>query len=189
MIYIPKHKVIFLHLIKTGGESVLEALNAPGKRHAPVSVILDKKFREDYKNQLNPYRDKYINNIKANWNSLRITFVRNPWARLVSEYHYNIARGKEVDNFTSVINRLLTCTDDVWKWSQTRWLSHNGKFYADRVYKLESDRRKFENDFGVQLPHKNKTNHKPYRDHYNDRTKKIVELVFADDIKEFGYEF
>ena len=32
MIYIRKHKVIFLHLTKTGGESVLEALNAPGKR-------------------------------------------------------------------------------------------------------------------------------------------------------------
>ena len=41
MIYIDKHKVIFIHLTKTGGESVLEALGSPQKRHTPVSAILE----------------------------------------------------------------------------------------------------------------------------------------------------
>ena len=196
MIYIDKHKVIFMHLTKTGGESVLEALGTTQKRHCPVGCILDQDFLDSYSRQLNLFKEKdnfnptkYINNIKANWNRLRITFVRNPWARLVSEYHYNLSKGIEEGSFGEVVNRLLIHKDDVWKWSQVRWLSHRGRCYADRIYKLEDDREKFEKDFGVQLPHKNKTQHKPYREYYNDRTMEIVRLVFADDIKRFGYEF
>ena len=78
---------------------------------------------------------------------------------------------------------------DVWKWSQVQWLTHKGKSYADRIYKLESDVGKFERDFSVTMPHKNKSKHDPYMEYYSDRNKRIVELLYADDIKEFGYEF
>ena len=199
MIYIRKHKVIFLHLTKTGGESVLEALGTTEKRHAPVSAIIDDDFRKRHGKQLNLSDDNmvgtwtvdyYLTLIRSNWHSLRITFVRNPWARLVSEYHYNFRQGHDRRDFNEVIYSLLDYYDsDIWKWSQVRWLSHKGKCYADRVYTLEKNKQKFESDFGVHLPHKNKTQHKPYKEYYNDKTKKIVELVYADDIKEFGYEF
>ncbi len=196
MIYIDKHKVIFIHLTKTGGESVLEALGSPQKRHTPVSAILDDSFRKKYAKQLDLFEERedfkptrYLNRIKNNWNSLRITFVRNPWARLVSEYHYNKAKGLDDRPFDEVIYSRLQCHDDIWKWSQMRWLCHKGKSYADRVYRLEHDKQKFNSDFSVELPHKNKSNHNPYREYYNERTKKLVELVYADDIKEFGYGF
>lgn len=195
MIYIDEHKVLFIHLIKTGGTSVLNALGTTQKRHCPVSCVLDSRFLARYADQLKLEKrdnfdpERYINNIKHNWNRLRITFVRNPWARLVSEYQYNINRGIEPGAFSDVIYRLLTCTDDIWKWSQCRWLTHKNKSYADRVYKLETDIDKFQKDFDVQLPHINYTNHKPYREYYDDKTRQIVNLVFADDIKEFGYTF
>ena len=211
MIYIDKYNIIFIHLTKTGGESVLAALpnskEAVGnsfrtrKRHIPVSAILDESFLRKYSDQLdllpNIRRDgdrefkpgKHIHKIQRKWNSLRITFVRNPWARLVSEYHYNIAKGEEPRPFEDVVYSLLTHRDDIWKWSQMRWLCHKGKCYADRVYRLEYDKQQFESDFNVKLPHKNKSIHNPYREYYDDRTKRIVELVYADDIKEFGYEF
>lgn len=196
MIYIDKHKVIFMHLTKTGGESVLEALGSPQKRHTPVSAILDDDFRHTYAKQLDLFEERqdfkptrYLNRIKSNWNSLRITFVRNPWARLVSEYHYNKAKGIDDRDFEEVVYSLLQCHDDIWKWSQMRWLCHKGKCYADRVYRLEHDKQKFNAHFNVELPHKNKSVHNPYREYYNDRTKRIIELVYADDIKEFGYEF
>jgi hypothetical protein len=196
MIYIDEHKVIFMHLTKTGGESVLEALDSPQKRHTPVSAILDDNFRQTYAKQLDLFEERkdfkptrYLNRIKSNWNSLRVTFVRNPWARLVSEYHYNKAKGIDDRDFEEVVYSLLQCYDDIWKWSQMRWLCHKGKCYADRVYRLEYDRQKFNSDFSVELPHKNKSSHDPYREYYDERTKRIVELVYADDIKEFGYEF
>jgi len=196
MIYVEDYKLIFMHLTKTGGESVIAALNTPQKRHAPVSAILDDKFRQTYARQLNLFEErddfqptKYLDKIKRNWNSLRITFVRNPWARLVSEYHYNLDKNIVKRGFDEVVFSLLQCHDDIWKWSQMRWLSHKGKCYADRIYRLEYDREKFNLDFDVELPHKNKSIHKPYREYYNERTKKVVELIYADDIKEFGYEF
>jgi hypothetical protein len=196
MIYIDEHKVIFMHLTKTGGESVLEALDSPQKRHTPVSAILDDNFRQTYAKQLDLFEERkdfkptrYLNRIKSNWNSLRVTFVRNPWARLVSEYHYNKAKGIDDRDFEEVVYSLLQCYDDIWKWSQMRWLCHKGKCYADRVYRLEYDKQKFNSDFSVELPHKNKSSHDPYREYYDERTKRIVELVYADDIKEFGYEF
>ena len=196
MIYIDKHKVIFMHLTKTGGESVLEALGSPQKRHTPVSAILDDDFRHTYAKQIDLFEERkdfkptrYLNRIKSNWNSLRITFVRNPWARLVSEYHYNKTKGIDDRDFEEVVYSLLQCHDDIWKWSQMRWLCHKGKCYADRVYRLEYDKQKFNSDFSVELPHKNKSIHNPYREYYNDRTKRVVELVFNDDIREFGYEF
>jgi hypothetical protein len=196
MIYIDEHKVIFMHLTKTGGESVLEALDSPQKRHTPASAILDDNFRQTYAKQLDLFEERkdfkptrYLDRIKSNWNSLRVTFVRNPWARLVSEYHYNKAKGIDDRDFKEVVYSLLQCYDDIWKWSQMRWLCHKGKCYADRVYRLEYDRQKFNSDFSVELPHKNKSSHDPYREYYDERTKRIVELVYADDIKEFGYEF
>tara|TARA_Y100001972_G_scaffold121527_1_gene165676 strand:+ start:189 stop:779 length:591 start_codon:yes stop_codon:yes gene_type:complete len=196
VIYIDKHKVIFIHLTKTGGESVLEALGSPQKRHTPVSAILDDSFRQQYAKQIDLFEERedfkptrYLSRIKNNWNSLRITFVRNPWARLVSEYHYNKAKGLDDRPFDHVIYSLLTHPDDIWRWSQMRWLCHKGKCYADRVYRLEHDKQKFNSDFDVELPHKNKSIHNPYREYYDDTTKRIVELVYADDIKEFGYEF
>jgi hypothetical protein len=196
MIYIDEHKVIFMHLTKTGGESVLEALDSPQKRHTPVSAILDDNFRQTYAKQLDLFEERkdfkptrYLNRIKSNWNSLRVTFVRNPWARLVSEYHYNKAKGIDDRDFEEVVYSLLQCYDDIWKWSQMRWLCHKGKCYADRVYRLEYDKQKFNSDFSVELPHKNKSSHDPYREYYDERTKRIVELVYADDIEEFDYEF
>jgi hypothetical protein len=196
MIYIDEHKVIFMHLTKTGGESVLEALDSPQKRHTPVSAILDDNFRQTYAKQLDLFEERkdfkptrYLNRIKSNWNSLRVTFVRNPWARLVSEYHYNKAKGIDDRDFKEVVYSLLQCYDDIWKWSQMRWLCHKGKCYADRVYRLEYDKQKFNSDFSVELPHKNKSSHDPYREYYDERTKRIVELVYADDIEEFDYEF
>lgn len=196
MIYIEEYKLIFMHLTKTGGESVLEALGSPEKRHTPVSAVLDDNFRQTYARQLDLFEERedfkptrYLNKIKSNWNSLRITFVRNPWARLVSEYHYNKDKGVEDRDFEEVVYSLLQCHDDIWKWSQKRWLCHKGKCYADRVYRLEYDKQKFNAHFNVELPHVNKSVHNPYSEYYNDRTKKIVESVYHDDIKEFNYEF
>ena len=196
MIYVKKHKVIFIHLIKTGGESVLKAFDCRQKRHCPVSSVLDKEAFSEYGGQLNLLEgssnfnpSKYIGNLKQNWNNLRISFVRNPWARAVSEYHYNLEKGVERGSFTDMVNRLITSRNNVWKWSQVRWLSHKGKLYADRIYKLESDIEKFQTDFDVKMPHKNKSSHKPYREYYNNRTREIIAMVYRDDIKEFGYEF
>jgi len=40
-----------------------------------------------------------------------------------------------------------------------------------------------------QLPHRKKTEHKPYRDYYDKETIAIIKDVYEDDLKRFNYEF
>lgn len=83
------------------------------------------------------------------------------------------------------------------------FLTHQKDFFYDKDgNKLVDFIGKFENlneDFhyianqiglkNVELPHKNKSSHKHYREYYNDHTRKLVEEYFKDDIELFGYEF
>ena len=41
----------------------------------------------------------------------------------------------------------------------------------------------------INFPHVNKSNHKHYKEYYNNFTKKIIEELFITDLETFGYEF
>ena len=60
-----------------------------------------------------------------------------------------------------------------------------------RFETLSDDFNAFMSSVGVKttLPHRNKSDHKPYRDYYNDRTLAMIEELSRDDIGAFGYEF
>ena len=195
MIYNDEHNVIFIHLIKTGGESVTHALKGDSrhKRHIPVRFIFEDDWSRFDKKQF-PILHRECNKIaageiKQRWYShLRVTTVRNPWARAVSEYEYNIKKGIEARSFEDAIYNRST---DVWKKSQTWWLLYNNKIQADRIMKLESIHEDFERIFpGLELPHKNKSNPgKHYTEYYDDNTRKIIHDLYYDDVTEFDYKF
>ncbi len=79
---------------------------------------------------------------------------------------------------------------------QLKWLTdENGRIIVDFVGRFEQ----IDTDFqkvcrriglhGVQLPHLKKTKHFNYRYYYNDRTKRIIEEWFHEDIEYFEYRF
>ena len=41
----------------------------------------------------------------------------------------------------------------------------------------------------VALPHKHKSNRKPYQEYYDEESKALVEELFKEDIETFGYKF
>ena len=195
MIYLHNQQQIFIHITKTGGESVLEALKAKGKRHTPVSVILDQQEQKRYTDILNLFKsenfvpENYLIKIRSNWHKPKFAFVRNPYARVVSDYTYNVKKGIEDKSFEERVRIIAEGDCDLWKWSQVRWLSYKNIIHADKIYKLESDIKVFENDFDVEFPHINQSSTKSYQEFYNDKTRRFVELVYADDFREFSYEF
>ena len=64
--------------------------------------------------------------------------------------------------------------------------------YIGRFENLQEDLDNICNQINIpkqQLPHTNKTNHKPYREYYNDHTIKMVQEIYKGDLQKFNYDF
>ena len=169
MTYSDEHRCVFIHLTKTAGESVCKALNMR-KGHLMVRELLE--------NELN----------LARWNTyLTFSIVRNPWDRFVSEYHYNLKKGIEPRSFKRAVMDLQGDRDK-WKRSQYEWLSLDGKIAVDKILRFENIGEEFYRLFGIKLPHVNRSKHEHYSKYYTKQTRDVLGEVFADDVKEFGYD-
>lgn len=169
-----KYKFIFVHIIKTGGTSI-EKFFRGRKDHKSASKI---------KKQLGE-------NI---WNEyFKFTFVRNPFEKIVSQYHYNRHKWGLKDS---------TFKEYVKTWSDGQKIStfpQLNLFYIDEKLDFIGRFENFQEDFNIvcdkigipqqQLPHKNKSKHKHYTEYYDEETKQIVAEKYAKDIEYFGYKF
>ena len=146
-------------------------------------------------------------------NAFKFCFVRNPWDRFVSLYFYFFTKKKISCSFP------VFCEKVRWSklpWlgldippvslyhtsrfsqcnPQVDWITDkNGKVFVDFIGRFEQ----LEKDFSElcshleikeeKLPHKNKTEHRDYREYYNKHTRKIVGKIYKQDIELLGYEF
>lgn len=184
-----KHKCIFVHIIKTGGESIERSFRG-NKQH---------RFAKTYKKQIG---DKKWNNY------FTFTFVRNPWDKMVSQYFYIKKHIKEKYKLTfrEFILEFKSCSESEYingkgipvKFNpiQLPWiLDDDGNCLVDYIGRFENLQQDFHiicDKIGIprrQLPHLNKTNHKHYTEYYDDETRQIVAEKYAKDIEYFGYEF
>ena len=207
--YSEKNKVIFIHVPKTAGSSIREAVGIKNSHTSLINVkknITEKQF-DDY---------------------FKFSVVRNPWARLYSYYNYRRKRWtipsygklayeknfndwvlecfneykKSKDNNNFLNGQVATLCDPnprtpfrLWE-PQCKWFMIDGKICLDYVIKFED----LENDwkfcsdkiFGKhkKLNHLKKTNKKrEYIKAYNLDSIKMVEEMFSLDIKLFNYNF
>ena len=181
-----KHKCIYIHINKCGGSTIDKVFTGSFCGH---------KKAFEYKKSHPTEFDNYF----------KFTFVRNPWSRVVSFYHYQIERKWDYYPFDETI----PFDEFVRDWMVTMpeqtslnthscydWISdENDKLMIDFVGTVEN----MQNDFNTicdkigiprqELPHYNKTKHKHYTEYYDDETKQIVAEKYAKDIEYFGYEF
>ena len=61
----------------------------------------------------------------------------------------------------------------------------------ERVENIRSDFNYIKDKLGIEahLPHKNESNHPPYRELYNEKTKNIVGKLYKKDIEILDYNF
>ena len=178
---------VFIHINKTAGSSIERALG----------------LRLEHKTAL----EKRAELGETQWaNRFSFAFVRNPWDRVVSLYHYRVKTnttglGEHALDFKTWV-RLTFRDQDPAYYNSSKMLMPQWHWIADEEGRVLVDFiGRFENldiDFSTvcarinkqaTLPHLKQSNRGFYRDYYDDEAIGIVQDWFEVDVKQFAYAF
>lgn len=92
-VHFPEVKATFIHVPKTGGTSFYQWIDSAG-------LVYDKQ-------EINHFTVGSINGARQQWGDLGtvFSFVRNPYSRLVSMYHYHYEKARLYVNNPNLINK------------------------------------------------------------------------------------
>jgi hypothetical protein len=205
MLISDRHQFIFVHLYKTAGVSIKEALRPYADSHVDRAFFGDRVLHRIRLKRIEPYpphlkayevRERFPDE----WGRyFTFAFVRNPWAWQVSLYSYMRQRERhwqhDIATSFSDFEEYLE-----WRVAEDKHLQQEflcdweGNIMVDFVGRVETIEKDFEHicdTIGVaaSLPHKNKSKHRNYRDYYDGYTRALVAEHFAPDIEQFGYDF
>ena len=193
-------RVIFIHVPKTGGVSIYNALRRLDQQgHMRIEEYAE--YRSDY---------------------FSFAFVRNPWDRLVSSYQYLKGGGRGFITDVQAQAALDDCHSfeqfaiDIEKY-QTRlrelpapevslphmphllpqvfWThDEHGREVIDfigRFERLDDEFAMIGERLGIQfeLPRLNTTEHGEYRSYYSSRSRDASASAYREDVDRFGYDF
>ena len=207
-------KYIFVHIPKTGGTSLAQALEDRAMRDDILIGDTPKALRRKKRLKLLSSRGRLWKHAtladiagvvtpEALDDMFVFTLVRNPWDRLVSYYHW--LRAQTFEHPTVTLSKSLTFGaflhhQEVQKSfranpaaSYTRDVE--GRQRCTQFIRLEH----FDADavplfahlgFRFKLPHVNASSRvQDFRRYYDDDTRAIVSDICAEDVDRFGYEF
>ncbi len=212
MLYSPSHQFIFVHIYKTGGESVMAAL----RKYCPV-YLRNRYVRKSVQvlpgvaQPVMDWREALVNRQHMTAEQIRevmpgdlfdaavkFAFVRNPWDWQVSEYSYACQSTahpyhEQVTGFGDFDTYIRhKCENDtrlqcsfVYDRTGTRLVQHIGRFET-----LSDDFARICAALGLDetLPHVNASKRKrDWRSYYNDTTFDLVREAYKLDIQTFGY--
>lgn len=178
---------VFVHINKTGGSSIEEALKLP-LRHRTALELQQKLGTNEWQRRFS------------------FAFVRNPWDRVASHYAYRAKtnqtgiRDMSID-FNEWVRLAYGERDPRYYdkpkmfMPQVDWISdESGRgmiSFVGRFERLSADFRIVCEHIGrqLELPHRKKSDSSDYRHRYNTASIEIVAERFRRDIEEFGYSF
>ena len=178
---------IFIHINKTGGSSIVKALNLFLQHQTALEKIAEVGQQK--------------------WdNSYTFAFVRNPWDKVVSHFHYRVQTNQTGIRVNPIEFKdwvKLTYGQQDPKYydnpkmfmPQSDWIkNHDGSVLVDFVGRFENLNEDFNTickqiGINASLPHVKSSKRGNYREYYDDFTIKIVEKWFSKDIDKFGYRF
>lgn len=196
--------LLFIHIPKTGGSTVVSVLEQvlpstrtnKAARHQTLSEALAGEPQ---------LADRFV-----------FGFVRNPWARMVSWWAMIQAAAKraedgnpmDIGHFRQLpVWRAVRAAADFETYiaevcprvarlsrPQVDWLTAESRSadFIGRTEQLESDLHHVFQRLGLprtEVPTMNATPHADYRTYYSPRTRDVVGEMFAADVEAFGYAF
>jgi len=206
-------KYVFIHIPKTGGTSLAMALEARAMKDDIMLGDTPKALK----------RRRKVNQVQAAgrlWKHSKlvdlvglidpvevadlhvVTLVRNPWARLVSYYHWlqkqsfdhgAVERAKAMD-FSQFVSDTET-QSSIKNNSYSSYTSLPNVTISPDFIRLEAfdeDSAAFQAHLGfkLELPHLNSSQAvTDYRTFYTKATQALVAQMCAEDIQKFGYSF
>ncbi len=217
MIISRSKKFIFIHIYKTAGSSITDAL----KPYADVFISdeIIKKFIGVWGRILGSppkpvsglqHLQRFPKHIdvktlkaripEAVFNSYyKFSFVRNPWDMQVSLFHYG---KRAITTHQYRFYQTFRTFDEYMIWrlktgqrSQKSFLTDSeDRIAVDFVGKFENLKADFDNvlkrlDIRTDLPFINASERKPYQEYYTPATRDAVGEMFEEDIKQFDYRF
>lgn len=173
-----EHKVIFVHIPKTGGTSIERVFG----------------HQQDIPSHIKHLAGHEIESLlgKDTCRSyFKFTFVRNPWERMVSWWHYFM-------QLTSNELKIYTL-DDMLREAETHhffqphefWLRDFTFDFIGRYERLQQDFSEISRQLNLktELPWINQTYHGHYSRYYTEENRLRIQQKEATVINQFGYEF
>ena len=192
MAYLPEQSLVFIHIPKNAGTSIIEQLGMSPHGH--------------YSIQTHP-------NFKKAKHSFCV--VRNPFDRLVSCYEYARMReskwhsfegktpfGPHPDYHLLYDKTFKQCLELLgqnklhhqgWK-PQWYWISDKGKVKVQYILKMENLQEDLDKMFDligmpkIEIKKSNESSREKYEKYYDHETMKLARHYYGADLKTFGYE-
>ena len=184
-----KKDYIFVHINKTGGSSIEKALGDTEQVHLSAYTLKNHLGTQEYNSKF------------------KFAFVRNPYDRIVSQYHYRLQNNQTdlksgaISFKEWVIKTYVQQDESYYNYpamfqSQVDWLSDpEGVLLVDFVGRFENLQKDFSTVCeklkiaNIELPHNRKSKReKNYMEYYDDETLKIISEKFHKDFEYFGYK-
>ena len=213
-----RRRFIFVHIYRTAGQSISEAL-APYSDDPDRLIVHIPVLRRLLKRRIVTHRKLMSHNAghpsakelkaalppKVFDNFHKFTFVRNPWDWQISVYHFVVQYPSHpyhefYKSFGRFENYLEWRIKNGVQLQKEFVVSETGESLVDFVGRYETLQKDFETvckrvgikcRLGIKcsLPHRNQSTHNDYREYYTPQTKALVARAYEEDIDFFGYEF
>ncbi len=185
---------IFIHINKTAGTAIEQSLLEYGtKRVEPKDDLeFELTYRQsqhfnckEYKKYLGPEYDNFF----------KFTVVRNPFDRVVSYYLKNSINKNNLSFSDWVVDRYQNKNFQDYKRmysDYTHWIDEKDIDFILRFENISLDFNKLKNKLNIECElafHNVNKNRLPYREYYNQDTKKIISNYFQKELNTFNYKF